>query len=225
MKEINLAEDDYFALSGIQHFAFCPRQWGLIHLEDQWAENFLTATGRILHEKTDDPFIREHRGGKIVTRAMRLVSHRLKIAGQADTVEFHRQGDGLPVVPLAGESGLWQARPVEYKRGRPKTGDCDRLQVCAQALCLEEMLGMAIPEGDIFYWETRRRERVPLTEELRGAAASICVDMWAAYRAGQTPPPRQGKHCKACSLSNICLPAVSGGKQKVAGYLAQMMED
>jgi CRISPR-associated exonuclease Cas4 len=220
----NFSEEDYLMLSGVSHFSFCPRRWGLIHLEDQWRENYLTATGRILHEKTDAPFARERRGGKIVTRAMRLLSHRLKIAGQADTVEFYCQPNDGSGVALEGEAGLWLARPVEYKRGRAKTIDCDRLQLCAQALCLEEMLGVAVLEGDLFYWETRRRETVPLTSKLRSAVIEICDQMWAAYVAGVTPPPRRGKHCRACSLSDICLPALPGGK-KVSDYLSNMLED
>ena len=129
--------DDYLQMSGIQHFCFCRRQWALAYMEQQWAENLRTAAGRLLHERCHDDSLREKRGDLITVRDLRVVSHRLRLAGNCDVVEFRAAPDG---VALQGYDGLWQPLPVEYKRGAPKASDADRLQVCAQAMALEEML-------------------------------------------------------------------------------------
>lgn len=143
-------EDDLLPLSGLQHLAFCERQWALIHIEQSWAENRLTAQGRVLHNRAHDgpP---ESRPGLRIARGLRLRSLRLGLSGQADVVEFYPAPDGIA---LPGETGLWRPFPVEYKRGRPKAGRCDEVQLCAQALCLEEMFARPIPSGALFYWET-----------------------------------------------------------------------
>ena len=215
-------EEDYLMLSGIQHFVFCPRQWGLIHLEQQWQDNYRTATGDMLHEKADDPFVQEHRDAKIVTRAMRLVSHKLGIAGQADAIEFHRLSDKHNLansVTLADLEGHWLPCPVEYKRGRPKADDCDALQLCAQAICLEEMFGIKLEYGYLFYGAIRRREEVRLDEDLRNRVYQVVGQMQRFYRQGITPPAKQGKHCKACSLQEICLPQLQRKAQRVSSYI------
>ena len=147
--------DDYLQMSGIQHFCFCRRQWALAYMEQQWAENLRTAEGRLLHERCHDDSLREKRGDLITVRDLRVVSHRLRLAGNCDVVEFRAAPDG---VALQGYDGLWQPLPVEYKRGAPKASDADRLQLCAQAMALEEMLVCTVPRGAIFYGETRRRE-------------------------------------------------------------------
>ena len=141
-------EEEFLALSGIQHFAFCRRQWALIHLEQAWVDNVLTAEGDLMHCRAHDEGLREHRGNVIVVRGLAVHSRALGLSGKCDVVEFHRDGEGHP---LAGEDGLWRGVPVEYKRGRSKTGDADRLQLAAQALCLEEMLGCDVPAGFLFY--------------------------------------------------------------------------
>ncbi len=150
-------EDEFLALSGIQHFAFCRRQWALIHLEQAWADNVLTAEGDLMHRRAHDEELRERRGDILVVRGLAVHSRALGLAGKCDVVEFHKDESGHP---LAGEDGLWRPVPVEYKRGRSKASDADRLQLAAQALCLEEMLGCDVLEGFLFYGETRSRERV-----------------------------------------------------------------
>ena len=142
------AEDEYLALSGIQHYAFCPRQWALIHLEQQWSENVLTMQGNLMHERAHDEFSREKRGSMLIVRGLGIHSRNLGLSGKCDVVEFHRSSEG---VPLAGEEGLWLPTPVEYKHGKAKRHDADRLQLCAQAMCLEEMLGADVPIGFLYY--------------------------------------------------------------------------
>jgi len=196
-------EDDYLQLSGLQHFCFCPRQWALIHLEQQWAENLRTVEGDLLHERAHDESFAEKRKDLLTVRGLRVQSPSLGVSGSCDVVEFARSADG---VALAGREGRWQPCPVEYKRGQPKEIDADRLQLCCQAMCLEEMLCCTIPAGALFYGETRRREQVPLTEELRGEVRRMLLQMHDYARRGHTPRARGGPHCRACSLADLCLP-------------------
>lgn len=157
-------EEDYLPLSGLQHFVFCRRQWALIHIEQQWSENLLTVDGTLMHKNAHDQERREKRGDLLVVRGMPAFSAGLGISGQCDVVEFRKSPEG---VSLRGQEGLWQPFPVEYKRGRPKEHQADELQLCAQAMCLEEMLCCAIPAGALYYGEPRRRTEVTFTEELR----------------------------------------------------------
>jgi CRISPR-associated exonuclease Cas4 len=196
-------EEEYLQLSGIQHFCFCRRQWALIHLEQQWAENGRTAEGDILHENAHDEGFAEKRGNILTVRGLRIQSPSLGISGSCDVVEFISDGGG---VTLAGREGLWRPYPVEYKRGSSKETDADRLQLCCQAMCLEEMLCCRIPEGALFYGETRRRERVPLTDELREEARSMLSEMHEYRKRGYTPKVKTGQFCRACSVNELCLP-------------------
>lgn len=172
-------EQEYLQLSGLQHFAFCRRQWALIHLEQQWVENLRTVQGRILHEKAHDRDSRELHGDVLITRGMWIHSPSLGVSGSCDVVEFYRAADG---VTLFGREGTWRPYPVEYKRGAPKTTDADRLQLCAQGMCLEEMLCCDVPEGALFYGETRRREIVAFSEALREQVRDYLEQMHALYR-------------------------------------------
>lgn len=199
-------EEEYLQLSGIQHFAFCRRQWALIHIEQQWAENLRTVDGHILHERAHDGAQRESRGDLRITRDLHIHSAELGISGNCDVVEFHRSSDG---VSLSGVEGLWRPYPVEYKRGAPKQTDADRLQLCAQAMCLEEMLCCDIPEGALFYGETRRREIVPLDGELRDRVRGMLEEMHDLYRRSRTPKVRPTRGCNACSLRELCLPKLA----------------
>ena len=196
-------EDEYLQLSGIQHFSFCRRQWALIHLEQQWTENARTVEGDILHERAHDEGFSEKRGEILTVRGLRIQSAALGVSGSCDVVEFYADENG---VPLAGREGRWRPYPVEYKRGAAKVTDADRLQLCGQALCLEEMLCCPIPEGAIFYGETRRRERVPLTEPLREEVRAMLAEMRAYQKRGYTPKVKTGSFCRACSLNELCLP-------------------
>lgn len=198
--------DDLLLLSGIQHFCFCPRQWALIHIEQQWAENVRTVDGQIFHERTHNEELTEKRDNVIITRGMRVKSERLGVTGQCDVVEFRKTPAGIP---LHGQEGLWQPYPIEYKKGSPKEGDADMLQLCAQALCLEEMLACDIGEGSLFYGETRRRTRVEMTGELRDKTREALRQMNEYHRRGYTPKPKPAPRCKACSLVELCLPKMS----------------
>ena len=217
----NAEEENYLLLSGIQHFAFCPRQWALIHIDGIWDENYLTAQGQILHEKVDDPWFNESRKGKIICRSMPIRSEQLKLQGVADIVELTDNPDGISV---PGRKGTWSLLPVEYKRGRPKSEDCDKLQLCAQAICLEEMLKTSITKGEIFYGQIRRRIDVIFSEQLRKDVVSLASDMHKLYKEGKIPICKKEKHCQACSLINVCSPECIVLKNKVSVYIEKEIE-
>lgn len=197
-------ENDLIPLSALQHYAYCPRQWALIHLEHIWTENRYTAEGRVLHERTDGGQS-ETRGDLHIARSLRLRSRRLGLTGVADVVEFHRT-DFRDGVALPGRAGRWRPFPVEYKRGRPKHEDWDELQLCAQALCLEEMLDIGVPEGALFYGKTRRRKPVVFDAALRQRVEEIAETIHRLLQDARTPPPDFGPHCEHCSLADRCLP-------------------
>lgn len=211
-------DTDLLPLSALQHFAYCPRQFALIHLEQQWEENRFTAEGGILHQRVNDGEA-ETRAHLHVARSLRLVSREFGLIGVADVVEFHRvAGDGG--VALARLAGRWQPFPVEYKRGRSKADDWDRIQLCAQAICLEEMLGVAVPEGAIFYGKPRRREGVTIEEKLRAKTQILTRRMHELWASRRTPPPDPGLKCDHCSLSSLCLPQATGASD----YLHRMLD-
>jgi CRISPR-associated exonuclease Cas4 len=217
------SEDDLLPLSGLQHMAFCERQWALIHIEQQWEENPLTAEGRVLHDRVHESGS-ESRKTLVVVRGLPLHNLRLGISGQADAVEFRAAGTDDPGgVSLEGRSGRWLPSPVEYKRGKPKKQICDLVQVCAQALCLEEMFGVAVPVGALFYATPRRRQEVAFTPELRGQTERLCVRMQDLYGRRETPPPVYTRGCESCSLKNICLPRALATPRDVRAYLAGAM--
>lgn len=198
-------EEDYLALSGVQHFCFCPRQWALIHIEQQWTENLLTVEGGILHERAHERGFLERQGELYVTRAMPVSSARLGVSGVLDVLEWRRDEAGIP---LRGREGLYRPVPVEYKHGKPKEGDEDRLQLCCQAMCLEEMLGTDVPQGFLFYGETRRRESVELGQALRGRVEEMLRQMHEYYARRYTPRVKPRKACRSCSLKETCLPGL-----------------
>ena len=218
---MNIREEDWLQLSGLQHFAFCRRQWALIHFEDQWAENFRTVDGSLMHENAHDQGFRESRGDVLIVRGLAVHSAQLGISGQCDVVEFHQDPDGIS---LQGREGTWRPYPIEYKRGKPKDGPADALQLCAQAMCLEEMLCCAIQEGAIYYGETRHRTVVPLTQDLRSQVRDSLVEMHDLYQKHYTPKVKPTKACNACSLKDLCLPKLMRVK-KVADYLTGAMEE
>ena len=207
MKEpTDYPEDDWLALSGLQHFAFCRRQWALIHIEQQWQDNYLTTAGSLEHDRAHDYSESETRDNLLIMRDLRVFSRRLGITGACDVVEFRQSDEG---VPLHGRAGTWLPYPVEYEHGVPKQVDADRLQLCAEAMCLEEMLACSIPEGSLFYQQTKRRERVQFDESLRGQIVAMTSEMHDLFSRGHTPKVRPSKACRACSLSDICLPKIA----------------
>jgi CRISPR-associated exonuclease Cas4 len=212
--------DDYLQLSGLQHFAFCRRQWALIHIERVWTENARTADGRVMHERAHSG-ASELRGDTLTVRSLKISSHTLGLSGECDIVEFHR-GDGG--VPLSGREGLWHAYPVEYKRGKTKLNDCDRMQLCAQAMCLEEMLRCDVPEGALFYGEPRRRELVAFTSALRAEVTQAACEMREMFDRRHTPSVKTSAKCKACSISGECLPVLMK-KRSVDEYLRGALGD
>lgn len=214
-------DDELLQLSGLQHFAFCRRQWALIHIENQWKENLRTVEGDLFHSRAHDGAQRERRGDMLILRGLPIASHALGVSGQCDVVEFHRDPSGIP---LHGEADAWLPFPVEYKRGAPKANNADALQLCGQAMCLEEMLCCSIPEGALFYGETRRRAAVPFTQELREQVRSCLEEMHQLYQRGYTPKVRRTKSCNACSLKELCLPGLERAG-KASGYLAKALEE
>lgn len=225
-------EDDLLPISALQHLAFCERQWALIHLEGAWAENRLTVEGHHLHDRAHRPETESRRDLRIA-RGLRLRSLRLGLSGIADVVEFHRLGGGPenpPTKPepacvrLPGATGLWKPRPVEYKRGRPKLGPYDEIQLCAQALCLEEMLGVAIPAGDLFYGEPRQRSEVVFNPDLRQETEKLAARLHDLTRSGKTPLAKYEKKCDSCSLFSLCLPKTLGKAPSVGDYLLEALD-
>jgi CRISPR-associated exonuclease Cas4 len=214
--------DELLPLSGIQHFVFCRRQWALIHVERQWQENVLTAEGRLLHKRTDDPFFTETRSGVITARAVPIASYHLGLAGVCDVVEFTNSEDG---VRLPGHEGAFLPYPVEYKRGREKCDPCDKAQLCAQAMCLEEMLSVPIPVGFLYYGETRHRLPVELTTDLRKLVAEMSEEMHAFFKRGYTPRVRMTKACRSCSLADICLPVLQENLIPASKYIQKQIEE
>ena len=219
------AEDDYLQLSGIQHFAFCKRQWGLVYLELQWIENLRTAEGRIVHERAHDSFFTEKRGDLIISRGIQVSSKELGISGECDVAEFHKAAsESAQAVYIPEYDGCFTVVPVEYKRGTPKTEEYDMLQLCAQALCLEEMLCVQIPEGYIYYAETKRRRSVEFTGELRDRVKSAVMQMHDYSSRGITPSAKRTKSSNACSVKDICLPQLEK-KKSAADYIRSAISD
>lgn len=204
-------DDDLLALSGIQHFAFCPRQWALIHIEKLWAENVLTVEGRFLHEKADDPYSDEIRKGVRTVRALPIVSRELGLQGVIDVMEI-------------SDAGAGQERKltiIEYKRGRPKPDERDEVQICAQAMCVEEMLGVTMQCGFLFYGQTRRRVEVEYSPELRKKVKEYAAQMHEIFKTGKTPLAVTAKKCRSCSMADLCVPDLAAKTNQVQKYIAK----
>ena len=215
------SEEDYLFISGIQHFKFCRRQWALIHVEQQWEENVHTVIGELMHKKAHDPYLTEKRKDTIIVRALPVVSKEMGITGECDVVEFRRCEDG---VRLHGHRGLYSIYPVEYKKGKPKTDEKDQLQLAAQAMCLEEMFSTKIKEGALFYGETKRREIIHITDELRIEVRDMFQEMHHYFSRHYTPKVKTSKSCSSCSLKEICLPKLSK-TVSVGTYMKRMLQE
>jgi CRISPR-associated exonuclease Cas4 len=215
-------QDDLLPLSGIQHFLFCRRQWALIHIEQQWKENALTAEGRIMHKRVDDPFFTETRKGVITARSVPVASYRLGLSGVCDVVEFTASPDG---VKLPNREGLYLPAPIEYKRGKEKHDHSDETQLCAQAMCLEEMLSTVIPRGFLFYGETRHRVDITFAAELRALVKDMSDEMHNYFSRGYTPKVKTSKACRSCSLADICLPVLQEKVIAASKYIQLQIEN
>ncbi|KJR99311.1 MAG: CRISPR-associated protein Cas4 [Desulfobulbaceae bacterium BRH_c16a] len=204
-------------ISALQHLLFCPRQCALIHVEQQWTENRYTAEGRIMHERVDEAG-RESRGRIRTVFGLSLRSLRLGLSGRADAVEYHRPGDD----PTG--TSFWQPFPVEFKRGKPKKNDSDLVQLCAQAICLEEMLSCSVPEGAIYYGKPRRRMAVLFDNTLREETKETAFRLHELLESGRTPRARYEKKCDSCSLLPLCMPKITGARRSVQGYMTKTLD-
>ncbi len=210
MEDDLLKEDDLVPISALQHMLFCPRQCALIHNEQLWAENALTVEGRILHERSDSG-VRERRGKLKIERSVPLRSLRLGVSGIADVIEIYNKTCFYP---------------VEYKRGRPKAHRADEVQLCAQALCLEEMLNVQVPEGSLFYGQNRRRTKVRFDAELRYLTEKIATETRVLLSSGITPLPiYEATKCESCSLKELCQPRKSFTSGAVEKWVTKYIEE
>jgi CRISPR-associated exonuclease Cas4 len=214
--------DDYLMISGLQHYYFCKRQWGLIHIGQAWADNALTVEGNLLHAQADDPFFTEIRKDLLISRAMAVSSASLGFSGVLDVVEFHQEKDGIP---LRGREGRWQPNIVEYKHGKPKKNKCDLMQLTAQAICLEEMLGCIIQSADLFYATPKRRTTVPIDTDLRQEMKTLAKELHTAYAGGVISKAESHKNCPKCSLYELCMPRLTLKRQSVTNYMNRNIEE
>lgn len=220
------SEDELLPISALQHLVFCERQWALIHLEQLWTENILTAQGRIMHERVHETE-REARGGIIIARGLSLRSLKLGLVGKADVVEFIAidSAGEQKGIRLDGQPGLWKPFPVEYKRGKPKIDRSDEIQLCAQALCLEEMLKVTIFEGALFYGQPHRRSIIKFNDSLKADTEKTVERLHTMTRTEKTPEAVFTKKCISCSFYDSCLPKSAGGGKSATAYVKQMIED
>lgn len=217
------AEEDCLSISGIQHFEFCKRQWALIHIENQWEENYLTVDGELMHENAHNEKFTELRKNILITRSLRIISRKLGVVGQCDVVEFHK--DDVHGINLFNHMGKFIPVPIEYKHGKNKIGLEDKLQIACEAMCLEEMLCCTINKGYLYYGKTRHREIVEIDSELREKVKSDLSLMHQYYREGYTPPPKKTKSCNSCSLMELCIPLLTKKNQGKAYILRTIKED
>ncbi len=215
-------KEDYLLISGIQHFAFCKHQWGLIHIENEWNENERTFEGSALHENADNPFLKESRGNTFFSRAAGVVSDTLKMRGVIDVIEFVKTAVGKGMF-IPEKKGWYEPCVIEYKRGKPKTGLEDKLQLAALAIAFEEMNNVRLEYGCLYYFGTRKRERIDFDDDLRNTVFSMAAEMRGYFQKKQTPPPIKQHGCKACSLEPICSYAFSG--KDARKYIENTLEE
>jgi len=227
-------EEDLLQLSGLQHFVFCQRQWALIHIERIWTENRLTVEGKILHERTDKSNL-EVRGNVRIARALMIRSLQLGLSGKADVVEFHRVSEGqveetqkgmkFTSIHLKNVPGYWRPVPVEYKRGRPKPDHCDEIQLCAQALCLEEMLNCSVQMGFLYYGQPRKRYEVVFDNNLRDETKSTAEHLHRVFQEHVIPAAHYEKKCNNCSLLSHCMPKAVNTRKSALKFLANVINE
>ncbi|MCK4593772.1 CRISPR-associated protein Cas4 [bacterium] len=219
------AEDELLPLSALQHYLYCERQCALIHLEGLWRENLYTAEGRVFHDRVHRGE-REWREDVLIVRSLPLRSLQLGLAGVADVLEFHPPPGvhGLPNLDGGLPAG-WTVHPIEYKRGRPKHNRCDEVQLCTQALCLEEMLSVKIAEGSLFYGRIKRRQVVCFDDPLRSLTVETAEGVRRMIESRRTPPAPNDKRCTNCSLKELCLPGLSSRRRDAEAYLKGLVEE
>lgn len=205
-KTVVYCDDEMLMLSGIQHYRFCPRQWALIHIEQKWDSNLLTTEGQILHKHADDPFYRQKYSNLIALRSVNLASYELGLYGVSDVIEFTPCNDDGNSIKHPKYPGKWAPVPVEYKHGKPKQNQIDEVQLAAQVMCLEEMHSIHLERGVLFYGETRHRQDIMITPELRQIVRKCAEEMHIIFKTQRIPKASVGMHCVSCSLNNICLP-------------------
>lgn len=214
---MSYTDDEMLMLSGIQHFRFCPRQWALIHIEQIWEDNRLTFEGQLLHSHVDDPFYRKKKGGILTLRSVNIASKSLGLYGVADLIEMY-PSESVNSMTYPGYPGKWRPYPIEYKHGKPKPDFIDEVQLAAQAMCLEEMYGLEIYEGAIFYGLTQHRHEIRFSSELRLEVKKSAEEMHAMFETQKLPAAEKGRKCNSCSLKEECLPQLSK-KQKPSDYI------
>ena len=217
-------DDDMLMLSGIQHYMFCPRQWALIHIEQQWADNRLTAEGELLHKNVDNPAYRQKNGDTITLRAVHIASHTLGLYGICDAIELITSDSETNAITHPRYKGYWKPYPIEYKRGHHKFDERDEVQLAAQVICLEEMYGIHIPEAALFYNETRHRESVTIDDQLRKLTYELSEAMHKTFACGVTPKAVRKHGCNSCSLLDICTPDLNK-KMSVSYYLKKTFDE
>jgi len=215
---MSFPEEDYVPISALQHWIFCPRQCALIHIEQQWEENLLTAEGRGIHKKVHGTDT-EVRDGVRIVRGLRLRSHKLGLVGQSDVVEFHAASDGAEI---PGLESRFRPYPIEYKRGKPKIDISDEVQLCAQALCLEEMLSTDVLKGALFYGRPHRRKEIEFTDALKQKTHEETYRLHEFILKRETPKVKYSKKCRSCSLIDLCIPKITGIRKNINQYLSQM---
>lgn len=207
-------EEDYLPISALQHLVFCPRQCALIYVERIWDENLLTTLGKLEHERIDIGYS-EFRRGKRQFSGLFIKSNLLKLQGRLDVLELDViDPGGADNLSSFRVKGSWKVAPVEFKHGEPKESDCDRVQLCAQVICLEEMLGVKIEEASLFYWRIRRREEVKITDILRQKTQQAAQMLHELFKKALTPPPIYRSQCRSCSLMDNCFPKKIGHRNE-----------
>lgn len=217
-------DDQMLMLSGIQHYMFCPRQWALIHVEQQWNENRLTVEGQLLHQNVDNPAYRQKNGDVITLRAVHIASHTLGLYGITDAIELLPSDVPTDAITHPHYPGFWKPYPIEYKHGHRKPDERDEVQLAAQVICLEEMYGIHIPEAALFYHETRHREVVKIDKPIRQLTYELSEAMHRTFESGSTPKAEEKRYCRNCSLIDICVPELTK-KTLVAYYLKKSLDE
>ena len=210
------SEDEYLMISGIQHYLFCKRQRALIHIENEWGDNAFTKNGEIIHNKTDNPLIKEKRGRKIISRAMPVSSKKLGISGILDTIEFYKANEGIKIF---GKKGYWNPIIVEYKSGKEKKYQYDKAQLMAEALCIEEMFTTEIKKGYIYYNKTDERLEIEFDNNLRKLTIGTIFEMHKAYQEKNIPTASYYRKCNLCSLNDKCLPRLTKKYKSISNYI------